>query len=95
MGNATFIERARPLAVAGAFVLAACASGDRPRIAQVAAPVPYRAAIPVPPPKPLPPPAPQALVTSRCFDALFHEILNEPESGPVFEELQRWLDARF
>jgi alpha-beta hydrolase superfamily lysophospholipase len=41
--------------------------------------------------------APGSVVTTRCFDDLYHEIFNEP--GPqreqVFAELQRWLDARF
>ena len=39
--------------------------------------------------------APGSVVTTRCFDDLYHEIFNEP--GPqrerVFAELQRWLDA--
>jgi len=41
--------------------------------------------------------APDAVVMTRCFDDMYHEIFNEP--GPqreqVFAELQRWLDARF
>jgi alpha-beta hydrolase superfamily lysophospholipase len=39
--------------------------------------------------------APSAVVTSHCFEHLFHEILNELESEPVFETLRQWLDARF
>jgi alpha-beta hydrolase superfamily lysophospholipase len=39
--------------------------------------------------------APKAVVTSRCFDALYHEIFNELEAEPVFETLRQWLDARF
>ena len=39
--------------------------------------------------------APAAVVTSRCFDGLYHEIFNELEAEPVFAELKVWLDARF
>lgn len=39
--------------------------------------------------------APTSVVTSRCFDALYHEIFNELEAEPVFAELKLWLDARF
>jgi alpha-beta hydrolase superfamily lysophospholipase len=39
--------------------------------------------------------APPALVTSRCFDGLYHEIFNEQQPEPVFDCLRRWLDARF
>jgi alpha-beta hydrolase superfamily lysophospholipase len=39
--------------------------------------------------------APQEVVTSHCFDALFHEIFNEADAEPVFEMLRQWLDARF
>lgn len=41
--------------------------------------------------------APASVVTSRCFETLYHEILNEPAPGgaEVFAELQNWLDARF
>ena len=39
--------------------------------------------------------APQEVVTAQCFDALYHEIFNEPQSGSVLRALQRWLDARF
>jgi alpha-beta hydrolase superfamily lysophospholipase len=39
--------------------------------------------------------APPDLVTSMCFEALYHEIFNELDSAPVFEMLQKWLEARF
>lgn len=39
--------------------------------------------------------APASVVTSRCFDGLYHEIFNETDPEPVFDELKRWLDARF
>jgi alpha-beta hydrolase superfamily lysophospholipase len=39
--------------------------------------------------------APSQYVTARCFDPLFHEILNERESGSVYECLKQWLDAHF
>lgn len=39
--------------------------------------------------------APQEVLTAQCFDALYHEIFNEPQSGSVLRALQRWLDARF
>jgi alpha-beta hydrolase superfamily lysophospholipase len=39
--------------------------------------------------------APAALVTSRCFDDLYHEIFNETDSGPVYALLRQWLDERF
>jgi alpha-beta hydrolase superfamily lysophospholipase len=39
--------------------------------------------------------APSAVVRSRCFDALYHEILNEPESGEVLGTIDGWLDERF
>jgi alpha-beta hydrolase superfamily lysophospholipase len=39
--------------------------------------------------------APKNVVTSVCFDTLYHEIFNEQDAGPVFAELRRWLDARF
>jgi alpha-beta hydrolase superfamily lysophospholipase len=38
--------------------------------------------------------APKALLHARCFEGLFHEIFNEPESAEVAAELLRWLDAR-
>ena len=39
--------------------------------------------------------APKAVVTSRCFESMYHEIFNELDAGPVFDELKKWLDSRF
>jgi alpha-beta hydrolase superfamily lysophospholipase len=39
--------------------------------------------------------APADVVTSRCFDGLYHEIFNERDSQPVFDCLKRWIDDRF
>lgn len=41
--------------------------------------------------------APRDVVTSHCFEKLYHEIFNEiePEREQVFDALKRWLDARF
>lgn len=39
--------------------------------------------------------APKDVVTSVCFDQLYHEIFNELDAAPVFAELKRWLDQRF
>ena len=39
--------------------------------------------------------APQAVVTTRCFEGLYHELFNELEAELVFAELKGWLDARF
>ena len=39
--------------------------------------------------------APRDVVTSHCFEDLFHEIFNELESEPVFDTLKQWLDERF
>jgi len=39
--------------------------------------------------------APKQVLTSRCFETLYHEIFNELQPVPVFTELKRWLDARF
>ncbi|MDM0081240.1 alpha/beta hydrolase [Variovorax sp. J31P179] len=39
--------------------------------------------------------APQAVVSSLCFPALYHEIFNERDAEPVFDALRAWLDARF
>lgn len=38
--------------------------------------------------------APPALVRSRCFDGLFHELFNEADPSPVYAELRAWLDTR-
>ena len=35
------------------------------------------------------------VVTSQCFDAMWHEIFNEPDADLVFAALQAWLDAHF
>jgi alpha-beta hydrolase superfamily lysophospholipase len=39
--------------------------------------------------------APLDVVTSRCFDGMWHEIFNERDNEPVFLTLQQWLDAHF
>ncbi len=41
--------------------------------------------------------APKEVVTSHCFEDLYHEIFNERSADRerVFAELKRWLDARF
>lgn len=39
--------------------------------------------------------APKEVVSSRCFDTLYHEIFNELDAAPVFATLRRWLDLRF
>jgi alpha-beta hydrolase superfamily lysophospholipase len=39
--------------------------------------------------------APQNMVTTVCFDALYHEIFNELDATAVFASLQHWLDQRF
>ncbi len=41
--------------------------------------------------------APDGVVSSHCFEHLYHEIFNEKAADrePVFAELKRWLDARF
>jgi alpha-beta hydrolase superfamily lysophospholipase len=38
---------------------------------------------------------PKSLVQSTCYEALYHEIFNEVDRGPVFGELKAWLDGRF
>ena len=35
------------------------------------------------------------LVTSHCFEELYHEIFNEADPAPVYEALQQWLDQKF
>jgi alpha-beta hydrolase superfamily lysophospholipase len=35
--------------------------------------------------------APQTVVTSRAFEAMYHEIFNDPEREQVFGQLQTWL----
>lgn len=39
--------------------------------------------------------APKAVVTSVCFESLYHEIFNELDASEVFATLQRWLAQRF
>lgn len=39
--------------------------------------------------------APAALVTTHCFENLYHEIFNELDAAPVFATLRQWLDERF
>lgn len=39
--------------------------------------------------------APPDMVSSRCFEIMAHEVFNEPERALAFNELRRWLDARF
>jgi alpha-beta hydrolase superfamily lysophospholipase len=39
--------------------------------------------------------APRDVVTSHCFEGLYHEIFNERDSEPVFETLRQWLEQRF
>jgi alpha-beta hydrolase superfamily lysophospholipase len=37
--------------------------------------------------------APAKIVQSQCFDAMYHEILNDPERGQVLAVVRRWLDG--
>jgi alpha-beta hydrolase superfamily lysophospholipase len=39
--------------------------------------------------------APKNVVTTQCFDTLYHEIFNELDAKPVFAALKQWLDQRF
>jgi alpha-beta hydrolase superfamily lysophospholipase len=39
--------------------------------------------------------APKNVVTSVCFDDLYHEIFNERDSTAVFATLKQWLDSHF
>ncbi|MFM1979794.1 MAG: hypothetical protein RLZ68_1059 [Pseudomonadota bacterium] len=39
--------------------------------------------------------APKRVVSSQCFEAMYHEIFNELDASVVFATLQRWLDKRF
>ncbi|HEY8355881.1 MAG TPA: alpha/beta hydrolase, partial [Ramlibacter sp.] len=39
--------------------------------------------------------APAAVVASRAFDVLYHEIFNEAAAEPVYDCLTQWLDAHF
>jgi alpha-beta hydrolase superfamily lysophospholipase len=35
------------------------------------------------------------MVTSACFDGLYHDLFNELDNEPVFDTLRNWLDLRF
>ena len=39
--------------------------------------------------------APKQVLTSTCFENLYHEIFNEADAAPVFSALRRWLDQRY
>ncbi len=39
--------------------------------------------------------APKAVVTSHCFEGLYHELFNETDRERVFGVLKGWLDARY
>lgn len=39
--------------------------------------------------------APTGVVTTHCFEGLYHEIFNELDAAPVFAALRQWLDQRF
>lgn len=39
--------------------------------------------------------APDEVVEVHCFEKLFHELFNEVDRESVFNQLGRWLDARF
>lgn len=39
--------------------------------------------------------APQDVLTSQCFENLYHEVLNETGTPQVLSTLRRWLDQRF
>jgi len=39
--------------------------------------------------------APADVVSSQCFEGLYHEIFNESDAAPVFAVLQQWLALRF
>jgi alpha-beta hydrolase superfamily lysophospholipase len=39
--------------------------------------------------------APKQVLSSTCFENLYHEIFNEANAAPVFSALRRWLDQRY
>jgi alpha-beta hydrolase superfamily lysophospholipase len=39
--------------------------------------------------------APGAFVDAHCFESLYHELLNERASEPVYRCLREWLDTRY
>lgn len=94
MRMTTGVGRMPWLALAGSLVLAACATGDRPRaaLAQPLPPppqaVPYRVTMPVPPPRPLPKLAPVGLTQSidmlgRMFQGRVGIAVQSVEDGWV------------
>ena len=38
---------------------------------------------------------PKQVLSSTCFENLYHEIFNEADAAPVFSALRRWLDQRY
>ena len=39
--------------------------------------------------------APKQVVTTRCFEPMYHEVFHELQRAAVYAELKKWLDARF
>jgi alpha-beta hydrolase superfamily lysophospholipase len=39
--------------------------------------------------------APSSIVSSFCFETMYHEIFNEPDAKEVFAQLKPWLNTRF
>lgn len=39
--------------------------------------------------------APPTLVQAHCFDALYHEVFNEPDAAPVWAALHAWIAQRY
>lgn len=39
--------------------------------------------------------APPGMVQAQCFEAMYHEVFNDPDRAQVFSALKRWLMARF
>lgn len=35
------------------------------------------------------------MLTTQCFEGLYHELFNEADAAPVFDTLKAWLNARF
>jgi alpha-beta hydrolase superfamily lysophospholipase len=35
------------------------------------------------------------MLEAHCFEAMYHEIFNDLDAGPVFAALQQWVDMRF
>jgi alpha-beta hydrolase superfamily lysophospholipase len=38
--------------------------------------------------------APKAMLQSQCFEAMYHEILNDPQSDLVLQRIQAWLEQQ-